>query len=138
MKIAMDTFFSDVRRRYSTPDIIPSPPEAAEKFQGTVGLRGEDCNQVCGREGLRELSLADVEGLTCRTDLVKHVNLCKAVEDVFTCSQGCSNSFYGQDLPAMDVTRDQCLVNAKLAEFPFDCVAKHENTRRLCPCGRKL
>ena len=100
----------------------------------TAGL---SCNEVCA-------SLKDESKpgrMVCHELSLSYINSCSALQSVFSCSGGCSESL-GSEQPAMvtNVVAGQghkpglCLFSSNAAAST--CDASHKYTQRVCPCKK--
>ena len=104
-----------------------------------VGARaaGLSCNQVCASE----TGEGEEEGMACDELSLPVINSCSALQSVFSCSGGCSESL-GSEQPAMvlETVAGQghkpglCLFSSNAAAST--CNASHKYTQRACPCKR--
>jgi len=125
----LTTFLQDCDRRYAMKKtkqvekvFLPLPPSA--RYSAEVGNLGHSCDATCS-----------AVKKTCRADWAERLNLCRELEAKFSCQNGCSDNFFGSDLPAYNSQRTECLVNNNPDGVPFACEAKYAFSRRLCPCG---
>lgn len=101
------------------PALAPSA-----KFSAEVGKLGENCASTCAAVGKK-----------CHAEWSERLNLCRELEKANSCLNGCSDNFFGSDLPAFNTQRDECLINNNPSGVPFSCEASYGFSRRLCPCG---
>jgi len=92
--------------------------------QHVPGGRGESCNAVCSKRGLR-----------CDHRELQFSNTCERMLRAFPCEAGCGHQM-GYEIPSYVVapnerTYRQCLVADEVAST---CQAQHPITRRLCAC----
>lgn len=125
----LTTFLQDCDRRYALKkskatekNFLPLP--ASAKFSAEVGKMGDSCASTCA-----------AVHKTCRPDWAERLNLCRELEKAFSCLNGCSDNFFGADLPAFNTQRTECLINNNPTGVPFKCDAHYSFSRRLCPCG---
>ena len=102
----------------------PTPHTLTAELSAQVGKQGESCASACA-----------AVGKTCRAEWAERINVCHELEKALSCVNGCSDEFYGSDLPAFNTHRNECLINNTPAGAPFSCDATYAQSRRLCPCG---
>lgn len=126
----LTTFLQDCDRRYSMrrsqkaaeKALPPLPPSS--RFSAEVGKMGDSCSGTCR-----------AAGKVCHAEWSERVNMCSVLEKSFSCLNGCSDNFFGADLPAYNTQRTECLINSNPTGTPFSCEALYSFSRRLCPCG---
>jgi len=120
----LDTFFNDIDKRY----VAEKKKEEEVAITAVATVAGENCTAACEREGLG-----------CWGSKGAVVNTCKAMVQAFgkDCD-GCSDMFFGHDLPAFNGGLKKCLLNQKPDEYSLSCAAFTPSSKRLCPCGEAI
>ena len=110
----------------SRPPPHPEPLSDAQRQSVAVvlGAQGEDCEATCAKRA----------GGQCAAEVLAELNSCDALQGAarkaaVQCEQ-CVES-KGAEQPALE--RGRCLVSRARPYFG-DCAARHERTRRFCPC----
>eukprot|EP00287_Rhodomonas_sp_CCMP768_P011435 CAMPEP_0196728360 /NCGR_PEP_ID=MMETSP1091-20130531/9057_1 /TAXON_ID=302021 /ORGANISM="Rhodomonas sp., Strain CCMP768" /LENGTH=217 /DNA_ID=CAMNT_0042071097 /DNA_START=24 /DNA_END=677 /DNA_ORIENTATION=- len=114
-----------VRRASKNDNKVFEPLPESAGYEVAVSVAGASCTQTCMEHGK-----------VCKKEWAERINSCKELDKHFDCSKGCTDGFFGSDLPAYNLQREQCLINNAPEAAPFNCEIVYEFSKRVCPCGK--